>query len=319
MTAHVLVTGGAGFIGSHLVDELLQRRFHVTVFDNLATGLRANVHPDATFIHGDVRNKAALLKTFENQHFDAICHIAGQASISLSYANPAADLSVNVEGTLNVLHCAIAHKTTRLLYASSMTVYGNPTVVPTPESAAPSPVSYYGVTKLAAEQYVHLCAARTDLTTPLAVTTFRMFNVYGPRQSLSNPYQGVLAIFLGNIKRREPITIHSDGEQMRDFVYVRDVVRAWADALDHPGSAGVVYNLGSGSPTSINTLCDTMLSLHGYSRSSYPIHTLPAQQGDIRASAADISRLSSGLGWYPEVSLEQGMAKPLEWARSQEA
>jgi UDP-glucose 4-epimerase len=309
-----LVTGGAGFIGSHLVDTLLTRGYAVVVLDNESTGSRSNVHRDATFVHGDVRDDTTVRRTFE-LGIDLVCHVAGQASIKLSYDDPGADLGVNVNGTLNVLKSCVTFDVPRLLYASSMTVYGNPTLIPTPETAPLQPVSYYGITKLAAEQYVHLCAGRTDLGSPFRVTSLRMFNVYGPRQSLSNPYQGVLAIFLGNLLRNEPITICSDGEQSRDFVHVSDVVRAWADAIDNPATFGRVLNVGSGAPTSINRLCDTVLAQHGYNRDSYRVQYAPAQQGDIRGSAADITAITEALDWQPRVSLEAGMEETVRWAR----
>jgi UDP-glucose 4-epimerase len=174
-----------------------------------------------------------------------------------------------------------------------MTIYGNSNPVPTAESAPPDPASYYAITKYAAERYVHLTAARRDLDFQFNVTSFRMFNVYGERQSLTNAYQGVLAIFIGNVLRGEPITIHSDGEQSRDFVHISDVVRAWMDALEQPATYGQVINLGTGTPTTVNALCDAVLSAFGKDRTSYPVRYAPAQPGDMRASAADIQRAQS--------------------------
>lgn len=314
MTQRVLVTGGAGFIGSHVVDLLLARGHQVAVLDNESTGTRANVHPAAEFIHGDVRDAAAVAAAVE-RGADAVCHIAGQASIRLSYLDPAADLSVNTLGTVNVLQACVRGGVPRLLFASSMTVYGSAAVVPTPEETPPAPVSYYAVTKWAAERYVHLTAQRPDLIRPLHVTSFRMFNVYGERQSLTNSYQGVLAIFIGAALRGEPITIHADGEQTRDFVHVSDVARAWADALDAPAAYGQVINLGTGLPLSINRLCDAVLATAGRSRATHPVRYAPAQPGDMRASAGDISRARALLGWEPRVTLADGMARTVAWAR----
>lgn len=314
MTQRVLVTGGAGFIGSHVVDLLLARGHQVAVLDNESTGTRANVHPAAEFIHGDVRDAAAVAAAVE-RGADAVCHIAGQASIRLSYLDPAADLSVNTLGTVNVLQACVRGGVPRLLFASSMTVYGSAAVVPTPEETPPAPVSYYAVTKWAAERYVHLTAQRPDLIRPLHVTSFRMFNVYGERQSLTNSYQGVLAIFIGAALRGEPITIHADGEQTRDFVHVSDVARAWADALDAPAAFGQVINLGTGLPLSINRLCDAVLATAGRSRATHPVRYAPAQPGDMRASAGDISRARALLGWEPRVTLADGMAQTMAWAR----
>jgi UDP-glucose 4-epimerase len=316
MSRRLLVTGGAGFIGSHLVDELIARGFRVVVLDNESGGRREQVHSEAEFIRGDVRNESDLAPIFEGG-VDAVCHIAGQASIRLSYNDPGADLSTNTLGTINVLKACMQHEVSRLLFASSMTIYGNPSEVPTPENCPPDPVSYYGITKYAAERYVHLTAARRDLGFDFNATSFRMFNVYGVRQSLTNAYQGVLAIFIGNLLRGEPITIHADGEQSRDFVHVSDVVRAWADAIDDEDSFDQVINIGSGHDTTVNQLCDLVLVAFGHSRESYPVYSRPAQPGDIRRSVADVSTAAELLGWTPRMPFEQGMAQTIEWARGQ--
>jgi UDP-glucose 4-epimerase len=157
---------------------------------------------------------------------------------------------------------------------------------------------------------------RPDLGFDFQVTSFRMFNVYGPRQSLTNAYQGVFAIFVGNALRGEPITIYSDGEQARDFVHVSDVTRAWITALDHPAAMGQVFNLGTGVPTRVNTLADIVLRAFGQTRDSYPVVYKPAHAGDMRLSAADISRAREALGWVPQVRIEDGMAETIAWARS---
>lgn len=309
----VLVTGAAGFIGSHVVDALLARDYAVVALDNLSTGDRSRLDSRAHFVLGDVRNPDDIARAFERP-VDVVIHIAGQASISLSFQDPSNDLTVNTLGTINMLQASLAHNVPRFLFASSMTIYGNPEVVPTPENAEIAPVSYYAVTKYAAERYVHLTAARRDLTTPFDVTSFRMFNVYGERQSLTNPYQGVLAIFIGRLLRGEEIVIHSDGEQSRDFVYVTDVARAWVDAIDAPATFGQVINLGTGTPTTVNQLCDAVLSANGQSRATYPVRYAAAQLGDLRASGADITRARELLGWEPQIRLEDGMRRTVEWA-----
>lgn len=309
---HVLVTGGAGFIGSHLVDTLLDRNFTVTVLDNLKTGQRQNVAEAADFIEGDVRNLDDIARAFDTTP-DVVCHLAGQASIRLAWANPAADLAVNVEGTLNILTAVKKHRVPRLLYASSMTVYGNPDNFPTPETAPALPVAHYGVTKFAAERYVALAGEDPEFAP--AVTSFRMFNVYGPRQALDNPYQGVLAIFLGHALRGEPITIHSDGEQSRDFVFVADICRAWVDAIDNPATFGRVFNLGSGQATTVNQLCDAVLRQFGQDRSTFDVSYAPAQPGDIRTSEADVTTVAEAMGWRAETNLEKGMSATVAWAQ----
>jgi UDP-glucose 4-epimerase len=315
MTQNILVTGGAGFIGSHIVDLLITRGYQPIVFDNLSTGLREHIHPQALFIEGDVRSPEDVAHAFAHP-IAAIIHIAGQASISLSFADPTHDLAVNTTGTIHLLQAALKHNVSRFLFASSMTIYGNPTIVPTPEEAVPAPASYYGVTKYAAERYVHLTADRRDLPQPLHVTSFRMFNVYGDRQSLTNPYQGVLAIFIGRLLRGEEIVIHSDGEQARDFVYVEDVARAWVDAIANEKTFGQIMNIGTGTPISVNRLCDAALAAFGHTRATYPVRYQDAQLGDLRVSAADITRARSLLGWQPQISFEEGMKRTLDWART---
>ena len=316
--SHILVTGGAGFIGGHIVEGLIARGDQVTVLDDLSTGKRADVHPQAHFVQGDVRRPDDLSPIFATE-VDAVLHIAGQASIRLSFADPTHDLSVNTIGTINILQQCIAHRVPRLLFASSMTIYGLSDIVPTPETAPPAPVSYYAVTKYAAERYVHLTAARRDLGFDFNVTSLRMFNVYGERQSLTNAYQGVLAIFIGRVMRGEPLIIHADGEQSRDFVHIDDVARAWIDAIDTPVSFGAVINLGTGIPTSVNTLCDMVLEAFGHSRATYPVLVEPAQPGDMRRSAADITQARALLAWEPRIKRDEGMRRTIAWAKGQMA
>jgi len=316
--SHILVTGGAGFIGGHIVEGLIARGDQVTVLDDLSTGKRADVHPQAHFVQGDVRRPDDLSPIFATE-VDAVLHIAGQASIRLSFADPTHDLSVNTIGTINILQQCIAHHVPRLLFASSMTIYGLSDIVPTPETAPPAPVSYYAVTKYAAERYVHLTAARRDLGFDFNVTSLRMFNVYGERQSLTNAYQGVLAIFIGRVMRGEPLIIHADGEQSRDFVHIDDVARAWIDAIDTPVSFGAVINLGTGIPTSVNTLCDMVLEAFGHSRATYPVLVEPAQPGDMRRSAADITQARALLAWEPRIKRDEGMRRTIAWAKGQMA
>lgn len=311
----ILITGGAGFIGGHIAELLLKRGQQVVAIDNLATGKPENVPSGAELVTGDVTDLDLLNSVFAGG-IDGVMHIAGQASISLSFANPAADLNTNTLGTIRVLQACLKYKVPRLLYASSMTVYGANPITPTPESTPADPISYYAITKYAAERYVHATALRPDLDFDFNVTSFRMFNVYGPRQSLTNSYQGVFAIFVGNVLRGEPIRIYSDGEQARDFVHVTDVARAWVDALDNTASYGQIINLGTGQPTSVNELADLVLAAFGHTRDTYPIEYRAAQAGDMRVSAADISRAKELLGWSPQVAVADGMAETIAWARS---
>ncbi len=309
----VLVTGGAGFIGSHLAEGLLAAGHRVLVIDNESTGKRENVPTGAAFIRGDVANLKELERGFETG-VDAVCHIAGQVSIIRSFTDPVADLHTNVQGTINALQLCLKYKVPRLLYASSMTNYGQTDVLPIPETHPCEPTSYYGITKFAAERYVHTTASRVDLTFGFHVTSFRMYNVYGPRQALDNPYQGVLGIFLGNLLRNEPITIYGDGEQSRDFIYISDVVRAWVTALDHEAAFGRIFNIGSGRRLTINQLADAVLDAFQESRSTWEVRYSPARPGEQRHVEADVRSAASAMGWKPAISFEEGLAKTQRWA-----
>jgi UDP-glucose 4-epimerase len=311
----VLVTGGAGFIGSHMADRLLADGNEVTVLDNESTGRRENVPAAARYLKGDVTVPADVERAFAGG-LDAVLHIAGQASTIRSFDDPTADLRTNVNGTICVLQHTLRHRVPRLLFASSMTVYGHPRTVPVNEESPLAPVSYYGIAKLAAERYVHATAARDDLDFSFNVTSFRMFNVYGPRQSLDNPYQGVVAIFIGNVLRGEPITIYGDGEQSRDFVHIRDVVEAWMAALRSPAAHGQVLNLGTGTRRSVHELVDAVLAESGRDRGSYTVRYERQRPGDQRHMQAEIGRARELLGWRPSVEFRDGMAATVAWARS---
>lgn len=314
----ILVTGGAGFIGSHMADHLLARGHRVVILDNLCTGFEDNVPAASEFVKGDIRDPGAVAAAFD-RGVDAVFHIAGQASTIVSFDDPAEDLSVNVTGTLNVMNECIRRRVTRVLYASSMTAYGVPSKLPVTEDEPVRPISYYGITKEAAERYLFATAGRVDLDFDFHVTAFRMFNVYGERQSLDNPYQGVVTIFMANILKDEPITIFSDGEQTRDFVYIGDVADAWLRALDNPASYGKVYNVGAGGSISINRLVDVTLDCFGKSRETYEVRYLPERPGDQRHMTADISRLRADLGWEPRVPFDDGMQRTLRWAVNKSA
>jgi UDP-glucose 4-epimerase len=309
----ILVTGGAGFIGSHMADRLVADGHEAVVYDNLATGLRENVPPAARFIKGDVSQIHELDRAFSGG-LDAVFHIAGQVSLIRSYTDPVVDLRTNVQGTLNILTLCVKHRVPRLLYASSMTVYSSNASLPTAEDSPCEPTSYYGITKHAGERYVHVTAERRDLDFPFQITAFRMYNVYGPRQALNNPYQGVLGIFLGNLMRGEPITIFDDGEQSRDFIYIRDIVDAWVGALKNPASYGKSINLGSGKRLSINCVADSVLSAFHRTRADHPVNYAPGRSGEQRHVEADVTLARQLLGWQPRVSFETGLAETLQWS-----
>ena len=317
MIKNALVTGGAGFIGSHICERLLADGFSVTTIDNLSTGNRENIPEGVRLVVGDVSNRDQLAQAFDPTP-DVVFHIAGQASTIRSFADPHDDIRVNVTGTVNTVLECIDKKVPRLLFASSMTCYGHPDKLPVSETTPLLPVSYYGITKLAAERYVHSTADRIDLDFDFNVTSFRMFNVYGPRQSLDNPYQGVVAIFIANVMRNEPCVIHSDGKQSRDFVHIADVVDAWMSTLYNEKAFGQAFNLGTGQRNDINQLVDAVLAAFGKNRDTYEVGYEPVRPGDQRHMEADIQKAKELLGWSPKVDFAKGMADTVAWAKEQE-
>jgi UDP-glucose 4-epimerase len=311
----ILVTGGAGFIGSHMADRLVKDGHEVMVVDNESTGRSSNVPAGADYARTDVTQLDRLEHTCK-KGFDAVFHIAGQVSLIRSYSDPVLDLRTNVQGTINMLQLCLRHRIPRFLYASSMTVYGHTIALPTPENTACVPTSYYGITKYAAERYVLATAERVDLDFDFRVTCFRMYNVYGSRQALDNPYQAVLGIFIGNLLRGEPLTIFGDGNQSRDFVYIDDVVDAWVGALTNPGTYGGVINLGSSQRLSIRQLADYVLSAFNRTRNDATVVFAAGRPGEQRHVEADITLARKILKWEPRVPFEQGLAETVAWAKS---
>ncbi len=286
----VLVTGGAGFIGIHLTRRLLADGHEVFVVDNESNGDPALVPPAAKYTRGDVTKPEELEPIFA-QGLDAVCQIAGQVSIIKAFSDPVADLRTNTEGTVQVLKLCVKYKVPRLLYASSMTLYGNAAKVPTVETEPCVPDAYYGITKLAGERYVHATGERPDLGFDFSVTSLRMFSVYGPGQSFG------------------------DGEQTRDFVFVEDIVDGWSRALTTPAAKGQVINLGGGRATSINQLAKAVVTAFG--QPNYEIRHAPGRAGEQRAVQADIAKAKQVLGWEPKTSFEAGLKRTVEWAKAE--
>jgi UDP-glucose 4-epimerase len=288
-----IVTGGAGFIGSHVADALLARGDEVHVLDSLVTGSREKV-PDGAELHvGDIRSDTEAL--FDEVRPELVCHLAAQADVNTSVARPEYDAEVNVWGTLQVLQAARAHGTHVVFSSTGGAIYGE-TDRPASEDAPRQPISPYGISKLAGEEYV----AGWNRLFGSRHVSLRFANVYGPRQE-SNLEGGVIAIYLERMANGEDTTIYGDGEQTRDFVYVGDVVSAVLAAAEHEGG---VYNVGTGIETSVNELhaaCARVAGSDGAPRYE------PARPGDIRRSVIDSSRAAQELGWRPEHSLEDGL------------
>lgn len=292
---HVLITGGAGFIGGHIVDTLLADGWQVAVVDDLSGGERANVSPDATFINCDI-TAPELDAVCAAQAYDAVVHCAAQTSVPRSVADPAFDRHVNLVGTENVLACAKETGVRRVVFFSSGgAVYGDAETRAT-EETLPAPLSPYGAHKLAAESYVSLSG--------LEYAILRPANVYGPRQRSHGGTDGaVIAVFMERIARGLPIAINGDGEQVRDFVYVADVAAAVRSALSWDRSG--VWNIASGADTTINHLA----AMVGQALGITPIIEYgPARAGDVRFSRLSIEKIVRQGLWRPDFTLAQGLA-----------
>lgn len=301
----VLVTGGAGFIGSHVVEAYRDAGWEVSVLDNLSTGRRSNVPSGVEFIEMDLSDDGLSDWFRRRGGFELVCHQAAQVDVRISVSDPRRDARSNIDGLLNILEAARAHGTRRFVFASSGgVVYGEAETRPTSESARKQPVSPYGVAKLAGEYY--LCAYAQ--VHGLEYAALRYANVYGPRQD-PHGEAGVVAIFCGRIARGEPLTIYGDGEQTRDYVYVADVARANLHLSTAPlrtpnGIDDAAFNVGTGEETSVNELAARLQRVIGR---SVAVHHAPARAGELRHSSLDAGKLRA-LGWTPTVDRSQGLA-----------
>ncbi len=304
----VLVTGGAGFIGSHTVDSLLSEGAEVWVLDDLSTGsihsLRAWKNNPRFHLK---KGSAVQYKTLESltKKVDVVVHLAAAISPYLSVKKPEIVTTINVSGTLNVLRASVKSEIERLVFASSSSVYGNQTVLPISEGNPLKPITPYGASKVSGEKY---CEAYFQ-TYGLSTISLRYFNVYGERQS-ANPYSGVIAIFAKHLSKGLRPSIYGDGEQTRDFIHVSDVVKANLQALRTGKGTGEAFNVGTGRATSINQLFSVMAELVGRLGIS-PIHA-HSRSGDIQHSYADMSRTKDVLGFQPEVELGHGLKMLIE-------
>lgn len=309
----VLVTGGAGFIGSHLVDRLIQMSFPVTVFDNMSTGTNANMiqhlgKKNFRLEMGDVRNARRLRE--EVKRSNVVFHLAALVDIQRSVRNPLLTNEINVLGTLNLLESCRGADIDLLVYASSCAVYGDVVEGRICERVPPRPISPYAASKLAAENY---CLA-FHRTYGLPVVCLRFFNIYGPRQRVG-PYAGVVAEFVQRLLRNRPPIIYGDGKQSRDFVSVKDAVNACELSLERKGALGQTVNIGSGRSTTVNDLAGLLIDLTHRTRIK-PIHG-PAREGEVRHSLADIGLGWKALGYRPTMSLRKGLLEYLEWTARQ--
>jgi len=314
----VLVTGGAGFIGSHTVDALLARGCRVLVIDDLSTGYLKNLarwqnDPRLTFEKADITvDLAGRLKeiTASIGPLDRIIHFAAQTAVPLSVDDPAEDIRINLGGTAQVLEYARRNNVAKVVFASSSAVYDDDAPVPVSEDSTARPASPYGISKLSAEVYLDYYMRYFGVK----FTALRFMNVYGPRQDPKSHYSGVISIFMDRAVANAPITIFDDGEQTRDFVYVTDVAQAVVGACLDGLADGDIINIGTGTEVTINLIARTILDLAG---SKSVISHAPARAGDIRRSVTTMDKAVRLLKFDPKVDLRQGLEQTLAWVRSE--
>jgi UDP-glucose 4-epimerase len=303
----ILVTGGAGFIGSHTVDALVERSHEVSILDDLCSGKRDRMNPGARFHQADLRDARRVNEIAEQEHPEVIFHLAAQMDVRRSVSDPAFDAEVNLVGLLNLMQAARGRGLKRVIFASSGgAIYGEQDTFPCDEEHACRPVSPYGVAKLASERYLFFYQNEYGIE----YTALRYANVYGPRQD-PHGEAGVVAIFCGRLLSGQPCTIYGDGRQTRDYVYVGDVAAANVAALEHRG--GGAFNVGTGIETDVNQLYAELAQLAGTEKAAE--HGAP-RPGEQRRSVISPARAGVELGWRPRMSLRDGLATTLEFFKA---
>ncbi|MCL5961643.1 MAG: NAD-dependent epimerase/dehydratase family protein [Chloroflexi bacterium] len=304
----VLVTGGAGFIGSNVVDGLIGAGYEVAIVDDLSTGREENLNPKARLHRVDIRNLALLEEVFERERPDFVDHHAAQISVRISVQKPILDAEINVLGSLNIIECCKKYDVKNLIYISSGgAVYGEPVYLPCDEKHPVDPICQYGATKHAPEHYLYMYRQLYGLN----YAVLRYPNVYGPRQDPLGE-AGVVAIFIGQMLRGEQVVINGNGQQERDFAYVGDCVQANLLAMERSG--GEIYNIGCGKGTDVNEIYSKLKDITGY-----PLEAKhgPAKAGETFKIYLDASKAQRGLGWSPTISLEEGLRRTVDFFRSQ--
>lgn len=302
-----LVTGGAGFIGSHIVEELVKSGHPVRVLDNFLTGKKENIEAmqnEIELIIGDIRDLDACHKAAEG--IDVVLHQAALVSVSRSIEDPLLSHDINVNGTLNILLASRDAGAKKLLFASSASLYGDTLPLPNQEDMLETPLSPYAISKLICEKYCQVFSQIYGLST----VCFRYFNVFGPRQDPSSHYAAVVPSFITKMLKGERCTIYGDGAQTRDFIYVKNVVEANLSVLDKNNVSGEVINVASGKETSINDLAEEIAKILNFDAA--PEHE-ESRQGDVRHSYADISKLKELLKYTPPVPFQEGLAETIQW------
>ena len=304
-----LVTGGAGFIGSHLVKRLLREGWDVIVVDNLSSGQRRNIPDDATYRWVELTDPESM-SLLPRDEVDAVFHLASHVGQELSFEQPLLDLKANSFSTLLLLKWCLERNVKKFIFASTMNVYGNPETLPVNEESTVRPPSPYSVGKIASE---YLCQVYQSFG--VQTTCLRLFNVYGPHQDMKNMKQGMVSIYMSYVATRVPILVRGSKDRFRDFVFVDDVVDAFYRSLDGRAS-GKIYNVSTGKRTYVWELISTIIEAFGYDLGEYPVVYGEGTPKDQFGIYGDSSRLQKELGWKPEVSLENGIRRMTDWVKS---
>ncbi|MFV3012781.1 GDP-mannose 4,6-dehydratase [Clostridium botulinum] len=301
----VLVSGGAGFIGSNLVDKLINLGHNVCIIDNLSTGNINNVNKKAQLYINDILDPN-VSKIFEKEKFDIVYHLAAQIDVQKSITNPIFDSNVNVCGSINIINNCVNYNVKKIVYSSSAAVYGHPQYLPIDEAHGIRPISYYGLSKYTAEEYIRVFSNLNNLD----FTILRYANVYGIRQDPKGE-GGVISIFMNSLFKEQPLYIFGDGSALRDYIFVEDIVDANIAALSGGGKER--FNIGTGVYTSVKELAENMIDIIGLKCN---IEYAPARKGDIANSYFNISKAKNKLNWIPKFSLKDGLKKTIEYYKN---
>lgn len=297
---HAIVTGGAGFIGSHIASRLITDGYKVTILDNLSTGKEENIPSGADFIKMDLGLESSY-DLIEKLSCDTVFHLAGQSSGEASFKDPLYDLRSHALSTFLLLGWCKKNTVQRFLYASSMSTYGDPLYLPVDEEHPQQPKTFYAAAKSSAEAYIKLYQ-----TLGINTTIFRLFSVYGPGQNLGNKMQGMVSIFLSYMLEGIPVHVKGSKERFRDFVYMDDVADAWISSVDNPVSFGKVYNVAGGKKIKVEELIEALKNSFGFK--DYPVEYKGSTAGDQFGLVGDINRIKQDLQWKPKTDLETGLA-----------
>ncbi|KJU82083.1 UDP-glucose 4-epimerase [Candidatus Magnetobacterium bavaricum] len=298
---HIVVTGGAGFIGSTIAIRLIAEGHKVTILDNLSTGKEENIPLQADFLKVDIGNEQDGQRYY-NIDCDVVFHIAGQSSGEASFDNPLYDLKSHVMSTFYILQWCKKKNIKRFMYSSSMSVYGDPEYLPVDEIHPLRPKSFYGAAKISAEAYINLFH-----TLGINTTVFRLFSVYGPQQNLENKKQGIVSIYLSYMLEKIPILVKGSKNRVRDLIYIDDVLNLWMTALDNPISYGQTYNVATGKGTMVEELLETMKMI--FEITDYPINYTSGTPGDVFGIVGNNTKAKKHFNWQPTIDIGEGLKK----------